>query len=55
LDIADGLFRPQFSEGDFSYKDVDSAAFNSAIDDLLNAIKRGEGQVKEFLFLKPLF
>ena len=37
------LFVPQFSEGDFAYKDVDSKAFNSAIDDLLGAIRAGEG------------
>lgn len=41
---AEALFKPQFSEGDFSYKDVDDKAFNSAIDDLLNSIRTGSGQ-----------
>lgn len=40
---AEKLFQPRYSEGDFSYKDVDAGAFNSAIDDLLNSIQRGEG------------
>ncbi len=43
------MFVPQFSEGDFSYKDVDSGAFNSAIDDLLNSIQRGDGGETERL------
>ena len=46
---AAALFVPQFSEGDFSYKDVDSGAFNSAIDDLLNSIQRGDGGETERL------
>jgi hypothetical protein len=45
---AAALFVPQFSEGDFSYRDVDSGAFNSAIDDLLNSIQRGDGGKKVF-------
>lgn len=40
---AEALFKPMFSEGDFSYKDVDAKAFNSAIDDLLNSIRTGSG------------
>ena len=43
LKEAQALFVPQFSEGDFSYKDVDAKAYNSAIDDLLSSIQQGKG------------
>lgn len=43
LKEAELLFKPMFSEGDFSYKDVDAKAFNSAIDDLLDSIRSGSG------------